>query len=61
MAMIELYGGQRSLAFVLNTADYECDYLLCAIDVSKYGRYCEIVICLLLTLRVQQNSFVIVL
>ena len=33
MAMIEFYGGQRSLAFVLNTADYECDYLLCAIDV----------------------------
>ena len=33
MAMIELYCGQRSLAFVLNTADYEGDYLLCAIDV----------------------------
>ena len=33
MALIELYGDQRSLAFVLNTADYECVYLLCAIGV----------------------------
>ena len=33
MALIELYGGQRSMAFVLNTADYEWDYLLCPIGV----------------------------
>ena len=35
--------------------------IMCDRCHSKYGRYCEIVICLLLTLRVQQNSFVIVL
>ena len=60
MALVEVYSGQRRLAFELNTAASCIEILnMCARCHGKYGRLCETVIYMWLTLTVKQNSFIL--
>ena len=57
---VEVYSGQRRLAFELNTAASCVEILnMCARCHGTYGRLCETVIYMQLTLTVKQNSFVL--